>query len=171
MALMDEINKVRDWLARMGLDREYFQALLMGVLVMGLGLLCYISFWQAQKVRANTIHMEEVVSTYSSQVRMVNSSAARAVGAEQVPEVMHDLTRKAQDYGLKVEAESKPLYGDGSGEVYEMKLKGSWQRTAGFLEHLQPRDALLGIRMVQMKGTEGQLETNMQVKIYTKQVM
>ena len=64
----------------------------------------------------------------------------------------------------------KPFYGDGSGEVYEMKLKGSWQRTAGFLEHLQPRDALLGIRMVQMKGTEGQLETNMQVKIYTKQV-
>ena len=49
-----------------------------------------------------------------------------------------------------------------------MKLMGSWQRTAGFLEHLQPKDALLGIRMLQMKGTEGQVETELQVKIFTK---
>lgn len=168
MALMEKLHRALAGLSRGGFDRHLCRDLLLLALVMGMGVLCCITFWQAGEARASRIHMEEVVSTYSSQVSGVNASACRAVEAGQTSEVMQDIAGKAQDYGLRVEAGGKHLYGDGSGEVYEMKLKGSWQRTAGFLEHLQPKDALLGIRMLQMKGTEGQVETELQVKIFTK---
>ena len=130
MALMDNFSWSRAGLSRRGFDRFLCRDLLLVTLVMGMGVLCCITFWQAGEARASRIHMEEAVSTYSSQVSGVNASACRAVEARQTAEVMQDIAKKAQDYGLRVEAEGKHLYGDGSGEVYEMKLKGSWQRTA-----------------------------------------
>ena len=165
------IEKAKDWIVRHSLSSYRFRELLLLVIICGLGAVCLATLQNAKAAKDRKGQMEAAVSAYSDQVRMVNTAHCRAVGTEQVSEVRQDLVSKAQDYGLKVEAENEPLYRDGTGEVYEMKLKGSWQRTAGFLERLQSKDALLGLRMVQMKGTEAQLETILQVKVYTKQVM
>jgi hypothetical protein len=37
-----------------------------------------------------------------------------------------------------------------------------------FLENLQPKDALLGMRMLDLQGTDEKLNTVVQIKIYTK---
>ncbi len=140
MALMEVLDKARAGLSRGGFDRHLCRDFLLVALVMGMGVLCCITFWQAGEARASRIHMEEVVSTYSSQVSGVNASPCRAVEVRQTTEVMQDIVRKVQDYGLRVEAGGKHLYGDDSGEVYEMKLKGSWQRTASFFEHLPGKE-------------------------------
>jgi len=165
------IEKAKNWIVRHNLSRCRFRELLLLFLICGLGVACIVTLHDAKAAKDKRMQMKAAVSAYSDQVRMVNTAPYRAVGTEQVSEVRQDLVGKAKDYGLKVEADNEPLYRDGTGEVYEMKLKGSWQRTAGFLERLQSKDALLGLRMVQMKGTENQLETCLQVKVYTKQVM
>ena len=164
------IEKAKDWIVRHSLNRCHCRDLLLLVIICGLGAVCLATLHDAKAAKDKRMQMEAAVSAYSDQVRMVNTAPCRAVGTEQTSEVRQDLVSKAQDYGLKVETGSEPLYRDGTGEVYEMRLRGSWQRTAGFLEHLQPKDALLGLRMVQMKGTDAQVDTVMHVKIYTKQV-
>ena len=170
MALRENVKEVQEMLVRYGFDRNYFRDILLVFVIVVLGTLCIALLQEAKATRVIRVQMETAVSSYSNQARAVNAAPCRAVEILQVPEVRQDLTSKAQDYGLKVETGKEPLYRDGTGEIYEMHLKGSWQRTAGFLEHLQPKDALLGLRMVQMKGTEAQVDTVMQVKIYTKQV-
>ena len=109
MALMEKLHRALAGLSRGGFDRHLCRDFLLVALVMGMGVLCCISFWQAGEARASRIHMEEVVSTYSSQVSGVNASACRAVEAGQTSEVMQDIAGKAQDYGLRVQAGGKHL--------------------------------------------------------------
>lgn len=170
MALRERLELIWKRLKKWRMYGEYFRSAALGTLILVLGVLCIGLLQGAKDARAYKAQMKDAVSTYSSQAKVVNDATGRAVETKQVPDVRQDLASKAQDYGLKVETGSEPLYRDGTGEVYEMRLRGSWQRTAGFLEHLQPKDALLGLRMVQMNGTEAKVDTVMQVKIYTKQV-
>ena len=57
---------------------------------------------------------------------------------------------------------------DETASIYELNITGTWKRTAMFLENLQPKDALLGMRMLDLQGTDEKLNTVVQIKIYTK---
>lgn len=81
---------------------------------------------------------------------------------------MQDIVRKGKDYGLTVKAGNAPLYQDETASIYELNITGTWKRTAMFLENLQPKDALLGMRMLDLQGTDEKLNTVVQIKIYTK---
>ena len=140
--------------------------IMMAIPVLGL-LLCY-NVEKLNEAREQKTMMEQEVMYYSQEAQLINNTPCRAVTVSQLSQVMEDMKKLSENYGLQMEHITKPVYQDGTGEVYELRFKGSWPRVAGFLEHLRPRDALVKSRMLEMQGTDGEVSTVMQMKVYTK---
>lgn len=127
-----------------------------------------IQIMDYKEASARNAEMTNEIVAYSELAAKVNNSTYRAVQVEQVPQVLGDIVQKAKDCGLMVKIGDNPLYQDDMASIYEIRIKGSWKRTAVFLENLQPRDALIAMRMLDLQGTDEKLETVLQVKVYTK---
>ncbi len=136
------------------------------VIVLGIVLAIQLKDYRETVEKHNEMAIE--MEAYSKLAAKVNNSSCRAVQSEQVPMVLGDIIQKGKDFGLVVKPGEKPLYQDDTASIYEIHLKGSWKRTAMYLENMQTKDALLSLRMLDMQGTDENLETKLQVKIYTK---
>ncbi len=147
--------------------RNRQQFLLMAIIVL-LGVVMTAECKNYSAVEAKNVNMRREIVAYGELARKVNAAPCRAVQAEQVTQVMQDIVQKGKDYGLTVKAGDTPLYQDETASIYEIRLMGTWKRTAMFLENLQSKDALIGIRMLDLQGTDEKLGTIVQIKIYTK---
>ncbi|SFA70735.1 hypothetical protein SAMN05216587_101213 [Selenomonas ruminantium] len=158
------------WLPTIKNDAGRGQRLLKGaflvVILLGIVFVIQVMDYRATIEKNNEMAIE--IEAYSKLAAKVNDSSCRAVQSEQVQMVLGDIIQKGKDFGLVVKAGEKPLYPDDTASIYEIQLKGSWKRTAMYLENMQTKDALLSIRMLDMQGTDENLETKLQIKIYTK---
>ena len=158
------------WLPTMKSGDGWENRLLKGawlvVILLGIVFAIQVMDYRATVEKNNEMAVE--IEAYSKLAAKVNDSPCRAVQSEQVPMVLGDIIQKGKDFGLVVKAGEKPLYQDDTASIYEIHLKGSWKRTAMYLENMQTKDALLSLRMLDMQGTDENLETKLQVKIYTK---
>ncbi len=147
--------------------RNRQQILLMAIIVL-LGLVMTAECKEYSVMTEKNVNMRREIVAYGELARKVNAAPCRAVQAEQVPQVMQDIVQKGKDYGLTIKAVDAPLYQDKTASVYELNIRGTWKRTAMFLENLQSKDALIGMRMLDLQGTDEKLDTVVQIKIYTK---
>ena len=158
------------WLSTMksspGLGNRGLKVALLVVILLGIFFVNQLINYRETIEKHNEMVIE--METYSKLAAKVNNSSCRAVQSEQVPMVLGDIIQKGKDFGLVVKAGEKPLYQDDTASIYEIHLKGSWKRTAMYLENMQTKDALLNLRMLDMQGTNENLETKLQIKIYTK---
>jgi hypothetical protein len=162
--------RYKEWLMSIWKDgklRCRQQILLIAIMLL-LGVFMTGEFADYRAVEEKNINMKQDIVAYGELANKVNAAPCRAVQAEQVPQVMQDIVRKGKDYGLTLKAGNAPLYQDETASVYELSITGTWKRTAMFLENLQPKDALLGMRMLDLQGTDEKLNTVVQIKIYTK---
>ena len=158
------------WLPTMKSSADRGNRLLKGafliVILLGFVFAIQVMDYRATVEKNNEMAVE--IEAYSKLAAKVNDSPCRAVQSEQVPMVLGDIIQKGKDFGLVVKADEKPLYQDDTASIYEIHLKGSWKRAAMYLENMQTKDALLNLRMLDMQGTNENLETKLQIKIYTK---
>ena len=149
-----------------GRRNRLLKGALLVVILLGIVFVVQVMDYRATIEKHNEMAIE--MESYSKLAAKVNDSSCRAVQSEQVPMVLGDIIQKGKDFGLVVKAGEKPLYQDDTASIYEIHLKGSWKRTAMYLENMQTKDALLSLRMLDMQGTDENLETKIQIKIYTK---
>ena len=158
------------WVAMMKSGADQGNRLLKGawmvVILLGIVFVIQVMDYRATIEKHNEMAIE--IEAYSKLAAKVNDSSYRAVQSEQVPMVLRDFIQKGKNFGLVVKAGEKPLYQDNTARVYEIYIKGNWKRTAMYLENMQTKDALLNLRMLDMQGTNENLETKLQIKIYTK---
>lgn len=147
--------------------RNRQQILLMAIIVL-LGVVMIAEFKTYSAVEEKNVNMMREIVAYGELARKVNAAPCRAVQTEQAPQVMQDIIRKGKDYGLTVKAGDMPLYQDETASIYELNIAGAWKRTAMFLENLQTKDALIGMRMLDLQGIDEKLNTVVQIKVYTK---
>jgi hypothetical protein len=162
--------RYKEWLMSIWKDgklRCRQQILLIAIMLL-LGAIMIGKFADYRAVEEKNINIMQEIVAYGELANKVNAAPCRAVQAEQVPQVMQDIVQKGKDYGLTFKAGNAPLYQDETASVYELSITGTWKRTAMFLENLQPKDALLGMRMLDLQGTDEKLNTVVQIKIYTK---
>ncbi|MCR5758604.1 MAG: hypothetical protein K6F95_11965 [Selenomonas sp.] len=136
------------------------------VILLGIVFAIQVMDYRTTVEKHNELAIE--MEAYSNLAAKVNDSPCRAVQSEQMPMVFADIIHKGNDFGLVVKTGEKPLYQDDTASIYEMHLKGSWKRTVMYLENMQTKDALLSLRMLDMHGTDENLETKLQIKIYKK---
>ena len=149
-----------------GYKDKLHKGICLAVLLLGMVLLNQFMDYRATKEKYDEMAIE--LEAYSKLAAKVNDSAFRAVQVEQVPMVLEDVVQMGKDYGLVVNAKDKALYQDDTAGIYEISIKGSWKRTAMYLENMQAKDALFNLCMLDMQGTDENLETVLQLKIYTK---
>lgn len=128
-----------------------------------------ISYAEVKETEEKMATMERYVLDYRQKVDKIREFPFRPIDANKIDETQTKIIFSVQALKLQLDSlKELPNKKEQHGRAFEIEFAGPYKETLDCLQSFGSKDALIGLKKLNMQSKEGKIHTKLVYKIYTK---